>query len=327
LIEILLAEGKLSDFFDNLVYLETLNTKNQELLTNIKKMKEYLEGQKQNLEEEKQDFENLVIIQALQKKESEGAKQDKNYYLKLTEAEYQKQLLEQKDIEKKAAEISHRLFELIGVTEGGIEFGEAVKIAKYVETVTGVRAAFLLAIISQESMMYGKFGANVGQCYLKNQKTGAGIVASTGKAVSSVMKPTRDVSPFLITCKKLGRDPYKTLVSCPMSYGWGGAMGPAQFIPSTWALYENRVAKITGKPADPWNINDAFLAAGLLLEDSGAAKQTYNNELNAALSYFAGPNWFKSSYKNIYIRDYGNPVMARAASFAKDIQTLEKTGK
>ena len=44
--EILLSSDTLSDFFDNLVYLETLNTKNQELLTQIQDLKSYLEEQK-----------------------------------------------------------------------------------------------------------------------------------------------------------------------------------------------------------------------------------------------------------------------------------------
>jgi septal ring factor EnvC (AmiA/AmiB activator) len=43
LIEILLSEAQLSDFFDDLIQLETLNAKNQELLEEIKNLKSYLE--------------------------------------------------------------------------------------------------------------------------------------------------------------------------------------------------------------------------------------------------------------------------------------------
>ena len=65
-----------------------------------------------------------------------------------------------------------------------------------------------------------------------------------------------------------GMNYYETPVSCCMyykgkPYGWGGAMGPAQFIPSTWVLYEDKIKAITGKTADPWNIRDAFLASGI----------------------------------------------------------------
>ncbi len=319
MIEILLGEEELSDFFNNLVALEALNSKNQELLEDIKSLKIDLEGQKQFLDEEKGELENIVEIQGLQKQESAQTQQEKDYYLKLTEAEYQKQLKEKEEVETSAAEIRSRIFELIGVPEAPT-FGEAYEMAKYVESLTGVRPAFLLAVLTQES----NIGKNVGQCYLKDPKTGAGEVAYNGKTISRVMKPTRDVTPFLTITKELGRDPYNTPVSCPMSYGYGGAMGPAQFIPSTWMIYRNRLEKTLGRPADPWDIKDAFVAAALYLSDYGAAKQTYNDEFNAALSYFAGPSWYKSRYANIYRRDYGYPVMAIAGRLEREIAILEK---
>jgi len=107
-----------------------------------------------------------------------------------------------------------------------------------------------------------------------------------------------------------------------MSYGWGGAMGPAQFIPSTWVLYRGKVKEIIGKAADPWNIKDAFLAAALYLKDYGAAKQTYDSEFNAVLSYFAGPSWYKSYYSNVYRKDYGYPVMGLVSGYEKDIEAI-----
>ena len=128
-----------------------------------------------------------------------------------------------------------------------------------------------------------------------------------------------DVNDFLTTCKELGRDPYSTPVSCPMSFGYGGAMGPAQFIPSTWVVYKNRVKAITGKPADPWNIKDAFLAAALYLSDYGAMKQTYNGEWRAAMIYFSGST-------NTKYRFYGDSVMSITSRFSKDIEALEKAG-
>ena len=155
------------------------------------------------------------------------------------ESEYQKMLSATK---QKAAEIRARIFELIGVPKAPT-FGEALDIAKYVESITGVRPAFLLAVLEQESAL----GQNVGQCYLANTNTGAGVKANgNGAIVSRIMSPTRDVPYFLNITQELGRDPFKTVVSCPMSFGWGGAMGPAQFIPSTWMLYRDRVKSVVG---------------------------------------------------------------------------------
>lgn len=317
IIEILLTESELSDFFNNLVALETLNLKNQDLLENIKNLKSYLQSQKEDLDEEKENLERVVVIQTIQKQESDKAKKEKDYFLRLTEVEYQKQLKEKEETEKKSAEIRSRIFELIGVPEAPT-FGEALDIARYVEGITGVRPALLLAILTQES----NIGKNVGQCYLKNPKTGEGIVIYNGKNVSGVMKPSRDVSPFLEITRELGRDPYSTPVSCPMSYGWGGAMGPAQFIPSTWAIYKERVKKITGKAADPWNIKDAFLASALYLGDYGAAKQTYNGEWKAAMIYFSGTSR-RTKYNGYGF--YGDSVMKIVARYEQDIKEIEKT--
>jgi len=316
-IEILFSGDNLSDFFDNLTSLEILSIKNKELLQNIKILKTNLEQQKESLGEEKDDLENMVKLQTYQKAESSKTKKEQEYYLQITETEYQKQLKEQQKVEAKVAEIKNRLFELIGVAEGGIKLGKAIEIAKYVEKITNVRPAFLLAIIAQESMRYGEFGGNVGQCYLKDPKTGVGEVIKTGRTLSKVMKPTRDVGPFLTITGELGRNPYATPVSCPMSYGWGGAMGPAQFIPSTWMIYRNRLKAITGRPGNPWDIRDAFLASGLYLSDSGAASQTKNGEWRAAMIYFSGSTTNSKYYW------YANQVLIKADNFQRDIEALE----
>jgi len=312
LVEILLFEGELSDFFDNLMYLETLNSKNQELLKSIKELKSYLENQKISLDEEKEDLERVLKIQILQKQESETTKGEKDWLLGITkgkETEYQKLLTE---TQKKASEIRSRIFELIGVPKAPT-FGEAYEIAKYVEKITGVRPALLLAVMTQES----NIGKNVGQCYLKNPSTGEGVRAYGGKSVSRVMNPRRDVPYFLEITGELGRDPYNTPVSCPMSVGWGGAMGPAQFIPDTWANpkygYGQKVSEITGKPADPWNIKDAFLAAGLYLRDLGVKQ----NEFRAVMQYFSGASWSK------WEEFYGRSVLAIASQYEKDIKEIE----
>lgn len=311
LMELLFSGGTISDFFDNLVALESLNAKTRQFLQEIKGLKVDLEGQKEDLDQEKTGLENVVKIKTLQKKESESVQKQTDYYLKLTETQYQQQLQVKKEAEKKAAEIRARIFELAGVPAAPT-FGEALDMAKYASGVTGVRPAFLLAVLTQES----NIGKNVGQCYLKNSSTGDGVISASGKTVSRVMKPSRDIPAFLEITQELGRDPYNTPVSCPMSYGYGGAMGPAQFIPSTWMLYKDKVKATTGKAADPWNIKDAFLAAAFYLSNYGAGQQTYNAEWKAAMIYFSGST-------NTKYRFYGDSVMKIASQYETDIKQLE----
>ncbi|MFH1656775.1 MAG: lytic murein transglycosylase [Candidatus Nealsonbacteria bacterium] len=315
IVEILLTEPDLSSFFDNIIALEILNSKNKDLLFDIKSLKSNLEVQKVSLDEEKVDLEEVVKMKELQKGQNAEAKGEQEYYLGLTEAQYQQKINEKADVDRKAAEIRSRIFELVGVTKAPT-FGEAYQMAKNVESLLGVRPALVLAVLQQESAI----GKNVGQCYLKNSATGDGIVINSGKFVSKVMKPTRDVSPFLTITQDLGRDPFTTPVSCPMSFGYGGAMGPAQFIPSTWILYKEKLKNVLGRSADPWNIQDAFTASGLYLADNGASAQTYNSEWRAAMIYFSGSTNPKYSF-------YGNSVMNTAAGFQKDIEALEASNK
>lgn len=313
LIEILLSAEELSDFFNDLMQLEVLNSKNQELLKQIKDLKSYLENQEGKLDDEKTDLEKVLQIQLLQKKESETTKKETDSLLEQTkgkESEYQKLLTE---TQKRAAEIRARIFELIGVPEAPT-FGEAYELAKEIEKITGIRPAFLLAILTQES----NIGKNVGQCFLRDQTTGAGVKMIDGTIIANVMKPSRDIPYFLQITQELGRDPYNTPVSCPIPSvgGYGGAMGPAQFIPATWIRYRDRVKEITGKLADPWNIKDAFLAAALYLADYGATKQTSDAEWKAAMIYFSGST--KTKY-----RFYGDSVLSIATRYEEDIKAIE----
>ena len=97
-------------------------------------------------------------------------------------------------------------------------------------------------------------------------------------------------------------------------------MGPAQFIPTTWLLYEESVSKITGnRPPNPWDPKDAFVASALLLKDNGAGARTYFAEHTAALKYLAGSNWRKPSY-----RFYGDDVMALASKYQEQIDILKQ---
>jgi len=315
MVEVLLSEKDLSGFFDNLIALEILSNENKELLQSIKTLKTNLVQQEETLGGEKDDLEDTVKIQKVQIEENAKTKQEQQYYLNITEQEYQKQLQEKEETEEKVAAIRARIFELVGVPAAPT-FGEALEIAENVEAMTGVRPALLLAVLTQES----NIGKNVGQCYLKNPSTGAGVGIRTGNAIDRVMKPSRDVSHFLSITKELGRDPYSTPVSCPMSYGWGGAMGPAQFIPSTWIIYRDQVKQIIGKPGNPWDIKDAFLAAALYLKDYGAAQQTYNAEWRAAMIYFSGTS--KRTKYNGY-GFYGDSVMKITAGYAQDIKAIK----
>ena len=217
----------------------------------------------------------------------------------------------------RAAQIRSELFALNGAQ--AIPFGDALTYAKTVEQATGVQPSFLLAILKQET----NIGGNVGTCYLTNPSDGSGINAKNGSVVSGVMKPSRDVQPFLAITASLGLDYHTMPVSCPQSIGYGGGMGPAQFIASTWMLFKDRVAQALGSSLtpNPWKPLDAFMAAGLYLSDLGANSTSYTSQRTAACRYYSGQNCYRYNYYGQLVANVGLPYGRSVMALADQIQT------
>lgn len=317
IMEVMLSNSSISEFFTDLDSFETIRASLKSSTDALKNAKVEMETAKEALEERQAREMDARAEMERSKRQIEANQKEKNRLLAITknqEKEYQKVLADRK---KRAAEIRAALFALRD--SGEIPFGEALEYANLVSQKTGVRPAFLLAIFQQES----SFGKNQGSCLLKNRETGEGISARTGNPISRVMKPDRDVTPFLNITAAVGRDWQNSRVSCPQEIGWGGAMGPAQFIPSTWVLYEDLITGATGEStADPWNPRDAFVAAGFLLRDNGATKGGYSAERDAACKYFSGRRCSQSSWA----ATYGTQVMQKAANIQENmIDPLQNT--
>ena len=306
LLDILLLTNSLSEFYTEVENFNRINEDLSAFASDIEVANKKLEATKEKLATQKEQQQNLISIINLQRQELTATIDGQNSVLAETkgrEANYQKIVQNKKD---EAAAIRNRIYDLLEVGKK-VTFGEALQIATWASSKTGVRPAFLLAVLTQESNL----GKNVGTCNRLGDPP--------SKSWRVVMKPTRDQQPFLIITKELGRDPDITPVSCPMrdsrgnQIGWGGAMGPAQFIPSTWMGYKDKVKAITGEAANPWDIRDAFLAAGLKLKAGGAGTQS--GEWAAAMRYFSGST-------NTRFRFYGDNVVAIANRYQIDIDNL-----
>lgn len=275
--------------------------------------KKFVEIEKEVLEDKKDESVALKAKQEKEKKKSENISAEKKTLVNIAKGEekqYQTLLAEK---QKRAGQIKQRLFSLRDT--GGITFDKAQKYALQAEKATGVRAALILGILKQES----NIGTNVGRCYLKNANGDGQNV--NGSFVAKVMKPGRDVEPFIALMNELGKDPFNTRISCPVpGIGYGGAMGPTQFIPSTWISYRNRVKALTGGNGDPWSAYDAIFATALYLSDKGAAGGNYTNERNAACKYYSG----RSCSALSAAAGYGNSVMRHAEGFQDDIDLLKE---
>ena len=245
--EMMLSNEDLSDFFLDLDSFDAIRAGLKNSSDTLKSARTENEAAQKALEERQSAEVDAKADLEANKRQVQANEQEKKRLLSITknkENEYSKVL---SDRQKRASEIRAALFALRD--SGEIPFGRALDYANVVSAKTGIRPAFLLAVFQQES----SFGKNQGSCTLKDASTGAGIGVNSGRTLERVMNPTRDVPIFLKITQKLGRDPYNTRVSCPQEIGWGGAMGAAQFIPSTWALFEDRITRALGTSvADPW---------------------------------------------------------------------------
>ena len=122
---------------------------------------------------------------------------------------------------------------------------------------------------------------------------------------------------FYSIIDKLGLDPNSVKVSREPTYGCGGAMGPAQFIPTTWVAYEQRISDVIGHyPPNPWNLADAMAAMAVKVSDiPGVVGGNYKAEYEAAGRYLGGRNWRS---KNLFF--YPNQVMLFADLYEEDMR-------
>lgn len=304
-VSVALGSQDVSGFFSDLDAFASIKAKMQSLFTDIQQTKAQTETEKAALAAKQNQTADAKYVVETTQKQITSDKTEKQQLLNITanqEVEYKKVLA---DRQAKAAAIRAALFPLRDAS--AISFGVALQYAQQAEKVTGVDPALALAILTQESNL----GANVGQCYLTNDATGAGVGKNTGTPFAKVMSPTRDVPPFLSLGLELGFDPHHQVVSCPIASagGWGGAMGPAQFIPSTWAMYADRVARGSGESiANPWDPKDAIMAMSFLLADNGASAGGYTAEYTAAARYYAGWNGAATGAGNTYAMQVMNTV-------------------
>lgn len=304
----LLTADSISDFYVDVDTYSSLKKAVKESVDGIKYDKAKTEEVKKNLEVKQNEQIDAKAEIERQKTLVEKSQSEQKTLLGISknkEAEYQKVLAER---QAKAASVRAALFKLRG--QGAIPFGDAYDYAKVASSKTGVSPAFILAVLKQESNL----GANVGSCIITDLTSGQTKGVNSGTIFPNGIHPTRDLPTLQTILKDLGRDPLQTRVSCPIVGvpGYGGAMGPAQFIPSTWKIFATRIAQAMGKTlADPWNPADAIMANAIYMLDLGAAAQTYTAEREAACRYYSGRAC--GAANNSF---YGNSVM----NIKKDIQ-------
>lgn len=310
-LSILLKNRSLSDFFNSVHSLERVQSDIQETLTVFKEDRTTLEREKEDLEEVREEQQSLQALQEVERRFLAQKKAEKDELLRLTKG---KEALFQQLLKSKKRDIASLKSQLFYLEKTGVTAEEAVALADRAAKRAGIRTAFLLALLEVET---GKqfedgvitVGTNLGTGNWKRDLYDCYVNLRKPKVAQA------EKTAFFAITEGLGLDPDKMLVSRRPNYGCGGAMGPAQFLPTTWRRFESRVGDLTGHtPPSPWNVEDAFTAAALFLADSGAAAQTTAGEIRAAKTYISG----SPSCSRYICRSYSDRII----SLARDIDKI-----
>ncbi|MCA9351505.1 lytic murein transglycosylase [Patescibacteria group bacterium] len=318
LFEYLLTGEQLSEFYEDVPAFSYVQSSLSDSFQIIDDLKVQIYGQKSELEKKREEEDAARYSLQVEQQKIETQKKERDQALAVSE-QTEASLASLRAVrEQEAAQIRNKLFELRDIAGGGIPFGQAYEYAKEASNKTGVRPAFILAILEQESNL----GKNVGTC---NRTTNEPIWSDIMPGpTSGSWRDDQTIYKALVN--KLGLPLVGTPLSCPIKVngtysGWGGAMGPSQFIPTTWQSYESRIGKAVGvNVPSPWNARHAIFATALYVSDLGAGAQTYTAEREAACRYYSGRGCSDPAVKNAF---YGNGVMERAIRIQANIDLID----
>lgn len=330
LVEVVLSQQNISEFFGDLDTFSDIKLALTVSFDELEDTRVQTEEEKVVLTDRRADELELRQLQELERGKIAGFKAERQEILDVTKGEEAAYQALVNTTKKSAAEIRTELFALRD--SAAIPFGEALALAEKAGAAVGVRPAVILGVLKQETRL-GEF-------------------LGTGNWLTDA-HPTRDRPVFPYIMNEIGLNPDSVPVSKAPSYGWGGAMGPSQFIPSTWVCYggfinvntndcnnarrsmswdnfwqgpwEYRASKDrirnaldSGVVSNPYDNQHAFTATGMLMADNGADAGTWAAERMAALRYFAG--W--TNAKKPQYAFYGDSVMEHADFFQEQIDIL-----
>lgn len=306
---LLLSSDDFSSFFSNIQQLSDLQNGISSHLQTLVNNQNQLEAQETVLQDNLQESNDLANIQQQQVTILRNQENQKNQLMSQIQKNENTYSGNVQIASSQIAAIKKQLYILHGDgSSGSMNFDQAYQYAETASKLTGVPASLLLGILDEETGWGNNVGTGNWQSSMEpaSQQNGASCVQQKA---------------FLEITQSLGLNPDKTPVSRKPSYGWGGAMGPAQFLPCTWLSYASKISSLTGhNPPSPWNIEDAFTAAGLYLAVRGATAGTYASEHTAAAEYIGGGNW-----QSTVAQYYADNVMSLADQFQEDINILNQS--
>lgn len=280
LISFVSSHNSLNQFFENFDQMINVKEKILNIMNQIKQEKEDLSQTKDELASKESESQQYL-----------ATKQNQQARVVAT-IQTAKATISQ--LNAKLNTLRSRLAALLGE---GVSMKDIKKAAKIASKATGVRADFILGELVVESDL-GRF---TGGCYYS-------------KGSHPVKKHMRsaDKSVFLDIMDNLGYGKNDKKLSCWPGYGYGGAMGISQFMPTTWEGYAKRISVATGDdPANPWNVTDGVTGMAIKLANGGANHKS--GEHKASKIYYCGSS--ASPYWNSKCDDYADRVQYWADNY------------
>ncbi|PSO44402.1 MAG: hypothetical protein BRC23_01175 [Parcubacteria group bacterium SW_4_49_11] len=302
------SNKNLSDLVGKIENVNTIQSSLRERIRIVEKNKKQIRSAKEHMFAKERELENKKRRLTKQKNLRENNKRQKKQLLSDVNSDLSKKRQRK---EKLASEIDA----LTGAQEEeAVSIKEAYEQAELISSKlhNKISPAYLTAVLMVESGSNSTVGHNFGSSYYKDAMTRCKNQEGNGTSIPA----KRQEDAFENIVNTLGLSVNKKVSSCPYpSYqGIGGAMGYAQFLPTTWMSWASIVKKYNSgeELPNPWNLEDAMLAAAVKLTNANPSIEhgddlTSNQGLRRqrALQYLGGgshgwyANHISSSMKRV----------------------------
>lgn len=304
LFEVVLSQDQLSELLGAVQKTGVMQDSITESITLIEAKEKEIVAEKKHLFDKEEELIALKQSQERQKNLLQQTQADKETLFAQTkgqQSEYEA-LLKQSFTTKQNLLNSIRVLGGADGRSGAISLEEAYTLASANSARLGnkIRPEYLVGVMKIESGL----GGNVGRSFYKDSLSGC--AAREGNTTK--LNYTKEEQSFEKITSSLGLPLTQPVSGCPYPkyIGTGGAMGPAQIMPATWLGYEPKLRSLKGGSVNPWSIEDAMLAMGMvLLGKVGNQNIAGNDELErrAALCYLGGCNVKNMWYADSVLRE------------------------
>jgi len=303
LFEVILSQNQLSDLLGSVQKTGVMQDSITESILLITAKEKEIVAEKKHLFDKEEELMALKQSQEQQKSLLQQNQEDKETLLAQTKG----QQSEYESLLKESFATKQNLLNSIKVLNGAdgrpgaisLEEAYTMAVADVARLGNKIRPEYLVGVMKIESGL----GGNVGRSFYKDSLSGC--AAREGNTTK--LNFAREEQSFEKITSELGVPLTQPVSGCPYPkyIGTGGAMGPAQIMPATWLGYKVKLQSLKGGSVNPWSMEDAMLAMGMiLLGKVGNQSIAGNEELErkSALCYLGGCNvknmWYADAVLN-----------------------------